>query len=409
MKMRFYTLLSVIFMTIGAFAQIVMDDPVINMDNGNPTYIKFSGTNATNNYVYTLDTYEPVKFQLILNRYNESNPAAFTVEDLSDENYWEPLFRKYTKEIAGFEMQANDNIKKLYVNNVALLSHQFEGYCSGLNDVYINASGTYTIPDSCFAKGSSEGYGIKRLDCKVKGKLKLGQGVVDHDAGGLNIYTYDGEIAQVWAAYKRNNNAAFKVFLNNEEYQGSDEDPDPDYITAVTINYTLNGVDNVLPLPDEGGKVQSDAFQSVLSFSLNGFTVQTATDVEEIFMDYVVYPEGDGGKQHNWTPIHATLTENGVWVSNQKVDVLANLESNSNYSLEFAFNTNDINNKGRKHYPTSGQTVRIEFTTGSFPEGITLQKVETTGNSNIYDVQGRRVTKQYRGTVIKNGKKMLKP
>ena len=69
MKMRFYTLLSVIFMTIGAFAQIVMDDPVINMDNGNPTYIKFSGTNATNNYVYTLDTYEPVKFQLILNRY----------------------------------------------------------------------------------------------------------------------------------------------------------------------------------------------------------------------------------------------------------------------------------------------------------------------------------------------------
>ena len=138
---------------LGSMAKITLEDPVIEMDGEQPRYLKFVGENLENNWRFTLDTYgtDGIKFQLTLERIDASKAAAFTADDLADENYWEPLFRKYTKELAGQEMSAKDNIKRLFVNDVALMPNQFAGYSDGMNEVTITASGNYIIPDGCFA------------------------------------------------------------------------------------------------------------------------------------------------------------------------------------------------------------------------------------------------------------------
>ena len=149
MKTRHFVLsLLGMMLCTGSFAKIVMDDPVIT-----DSYIKFVGTNADNNYKYTLDTYEWAdrgpQFQLTIEALDATQPATITTADLSDENYWEPLFRFYTQQLAGQAMEANDNIKKLIIKDVALQPNHFNQY-EDLKSITIEASGDYTIPDGCF-------------------------------------------------------------------------------------------------------------------------------------------------------------------------------------------------------------------------------------------------------------------
>ena len=103
MKTRhFFLSLLGMMLCIGSMAEIVMDAPVVT-DN----YIKFVGTNEANNYKYTLDTYEWAsrgpQFQLTLEALDAGKPAGIIMADLADENYWEPMFRFYTKQLAGEE------------------------------------------------------------------------------------------------------------------------------------------------------------------------------------------------------------------------------------------------------------------------------------------------------------------
>lgn len=211
----------------GSQAGIILDEPVIEMNGNEPSYLKFSGTNAENNYRFVLDTYgtDGVKFQLTLERIDALKPASFTAEDLLDENYWEPLFRKYTRELAGQEMRASENIKRLYVKDVLLQPGQFAGYGDALKEVYIEAKADYSIPDNCFARGGSEHYGLGKFDCKVEGILTLGDGILDASAGGLNIYAYREAIARQWFAYGQKENAVFTVWLNGERYVGTSDAP----------------------------------------------------------------------------------------------------------------------------------------------------------------------------------------
>ena len=128
MKAKLISLWVALFtIALNAQAQITLQDPVITN-----SYMKFTGENWTNNYRFTLDTYEIAdrgpQFQLTVEPIEASKTAQFTTSDLSDPNYWEPMFRSYTKQLAGEEMTAQDNVKRLYVKNVALLPKQFAYY-----------------------------------------------------------------------------------------------------------------------------------------------------------------------------------------------------------------------------------------------------------------------------------------
>jgi hypothetical protein len=94
-------------------------------------------------------------------------------------------------------------------------------------------------------------------------------------------------------------------------------------------------------------------------------------------MDYTIYPSGQSGQQHEWKQIHATDKGNGTWSYNgPAVNILDGLESNTEYRLEFSFNTNYDDKTGRAHYPTNGQTAYVNFRTGNL----------AGNNSNKYDL-----------------------
>ena len=92
------------FVQVMSYAAIVLDEPVIGND-----YMKFSGQCAEHNWKFVLDTYEWAdkgpQFQLTITPMDVAQDAYFTSDDLADENYWEPMFRKYTKQMAGQEME----------------------------------------------------------------------------------------------------------------------------------------------------------------------------------------------------------------------------------------------------------------------------------------------------------------
>ena len=203
---------------VPSFASITVLDPVVT-----DSYIKFEGYNEQNNYRFILDTYEWAdrgpQFQLTITPLNSKLPAAFTAGDLSDSNYWEALFRYYTAQMAGQQMEANDNIKRLYVTGVELYYGQFNDY-ENLKIVDISSGdsgGSYTIPTNCFANCVR----IESLECRMSGPLTLGENVIPSAPNKLSIYTYYSDVAQTWWDYLFDNLIKAPLYLNGEPYDGN--------------------------------------------------------------------------------------------------------------------------------------------------------------------------------------------
>ena len=355
------------------FASIVTDEPIIRMNGDRPEYIKFVGTDTENNYKYTLETYDSeAHFQLVIEPVNTNSPAAFPSNVASDENYWEPLFRQYTQQLAGEAMEASRNIKKIYITDVALQPYQFSGYCDALKEVYITAKGDYTIPAGCFARGRVDGYSIRTMECKVEGNLTIGDYAVDYEkSGGLTIYTANEGIAKTWFEYKNTHNCAYTIYFNGAIYNGGGggggivtNDPT---ITGVTISYSINNNGSRANLPNQGGELMNET--GVTELKILGFNATVTGNVTELFMDYAVFPENQSGAQHNWKQAYASLQEDGTWAfSGSTIDLLQGLQSNTAYKVEYCFNTNPTDKGGRAHYPTSGELISMKFTTGELPE-----------------------------------------
>ena len=355
------------------FASIVTDEPIIRMNGDRPEYIKFVGTDTENNYKYTLETYDSeAHFQLVIEPVNTNSPAAFPSNVASDENYWEPLFRQYTQQLAGEAMEASRNIKKIYITDVALQPYQFSGYCDALKEVYITAKGDYTIPAGCFARGRVDGYSIRTMECKVEGNLTIGDYAVDYEkSGGLTIYTANEGIAKTWFEYKNTHNCAYTIYFNGAIYNGGGggggivtNDPT---ITGVTISYSINNNGSRANLPNQGGELMNET--GVTELKILGFNATVTGNVTELFMDYAVFPQNQSGAQHNWKQAYASLQEDGTWAfSGSSIDLLQGLQSNTAYKVEYCFNTNPTDKGGRAHYPTSGELISMKFTTGELPE-----------------------------------------
>lgn len=395
MKTKLYFLFVALFATtLGTEAKITLLDPVIT-----DSYMAFVGENTANNYRFTLDTYEWAdrgpQFQLTVEPLDAAKAAQFTTDDLSDGNYWEPMFRQYTKQMAGEEMTAQDNVKRLYVKNVALLPSQFADY-EYLHIIGIEASGDYTIPDGCFS-GCTH---LETLDCNVQGTLTLGKGVVNSQPG-FTVKVYTTQSAQVWNEYKTNTGANFSV----DDSEAIDANAPR--ILSVTLDLSVNGNKSVFALLDEGGKREET--DPIVSYVLNAFTAETSGEVTELFMDYNIHPAGQTG-QYEWTQIHATDKGSGVWkYEGPAVNVLTGLENYKEYRLEFSLNTNPGDgHSDRAHYPTSGETVRIAFTTGDLSTGIAAVSI-TEPSSAVFDLQGRRLREKPAGSgiLIRNGRKTV--
>ena len=203
----------------------------------------------------------------------------------------------------------------------------------------------------------------------MEGNLTIGENAVDYEAGGLNIYTSNEGIAKIWFEYKNTHNCAYTVYLNGTIYNGGGgggvvtNDPT---ITGVTISSIFNGNNGRSILPNEGRELMNE--KGVTELKILGFNATVTGNVTELFMDYAVYTDGEGGQQHNWKQAYATFQEDGTWAFNgPTINLLQGLQSNTAYEVEFSFNTNPTDKGGRAHYPTSGEKYRMKFTTGELP------------------------------------------
>jgi hypothetical protein len=184
----------------------VITEQVVDLQQQN---IKFVGEDADNNFRYTINSYEWTdngpQFQLIIEPIDNTKTARFTNSDLTDDNYWEPLFRRITKEMTGQEMEAQNNIKKLFVKDVTLLNNQFFDYKYN-GYIEIESSGEFTIPDGCFSEDTK----LKTFVCNVAGTLTLGSNVVSIYPG-FTVKVYTAQSANAWKTYKENTKASFMV------------------------------------------------------------------------------------------------------------------------------------------------------------------------------------------------------
>ena len=361
-----FTLFTFLTFVLNLHAEIVIKESVIDIDN---QQVKYVCENAVNNYRYTLDTYSwserGPQFQILIEPIDNTQSAQFTTSDLSDENYWEPLFRRVTKQMVGKEMTAQNNIKKLYIYNVAMLENQFSDY-EDMNYLDLEVTGNYTISNGLFS-GCTR---MRTFISNVSGTLTLGSNVVNAQPSfTVKVYTQEG--ANTWKAYKQNTGANFTV---DESEVVTDQK-----IQGVTSTITFNNNVQTNPLPNRSGEISEGFTDPATTLLFNGFTATATEDVTELFMDYCVIPANQSSQQYNWNHVYATNKGNGKWeYSGPAIDVLSGLQSNTTYRLEFSFNTNSFGDKeGRAHYPTNGETMSIEFTTSGSEPGPVGTKCAT--------------------------------
>lgn len=378
------------YTVVGGGGGIVEEEPVIS-----DSYMRFSGVNAANNYRYILDTYEWAdrgpQFQLTIEPLNSSKPAAFTTADLADENYWEPLFRKYTRQMAGEEMEARDNIKELYVKGVSLLPNQFANY-EFLHTIGIEAGGDYNVPNGVFSGVSH----LETFDCSVVGNLTLGDNFVNPNLA-FTVACSSDAVKAVWQQYKDKNGCNYII--------GGDNGDAPS-ISNVQISLTINGFSLNLPLKDSGGSLSK--IPDITDAYLNRFTATVSGNVSELILDYCICPNGVAPSTDKWKTISASPNGDTQWMAdNISLDLTDGLSSNSNYQLYFSFRTNDGEN-GRATYPSDGSQFRLDFSTGEITAVSSVVNAQSSKPNSWYTLDGRRLNDQpsTKGIYIHNGKKI---
>ncbi len=341
-----------------------------------------------------------------------SGGATFTQALVDDNNYWEPYFKRTTQQMAGEEMTAQDNVKTLVIDNVAVLPGQFKGY-NELKSISFFSSGDYNIPDGLFSELTSSKE--RAIYCtNVSGTLTLGSNIFPGNdvTRNVKIYTSSETHAKLWNDYKAaNNGLSYQVYLNGQPYDetsGDQGDSNTPKINSVIFNGTMNGSSSSnLNLPAESMKFPSES-NSVTELKVNSFTVNTTGQISEVYMEYRIRKGGEG-YGNPWNQLKATNQGNGVWTYTGPFDALTGLDSNHNYYvLEFSFQT-DNGEYGRASYPNSGSsTYTFEFITGDLPtavQGVSESVVNT--NAPKYSAAGARVGDGYKGIVIQGGKKVM--
>ena len=324
-------------------------DPVIT-DN----YIQFVGINNTGNYKFTLDTYEwgrgnGPQFQLTIEPIDPSKPASFSQSDLSDPNYWEPMFMRVTEEMAGEAMTAQDNIKRLYLGDVQLLPNQFIDY-NNLHIVGFDLKNDYTLPEGCLLNA---GQHMDEMDVKCEGNMTLSPNSLPADKAFF-VTVYTQPVYDVWDSYKQAYNCDYILTL---------EGGGP-AILGVKVTANVDNESFTEQLPASGFEdVEIEA--PINNFYLNRFEVDVNIDVEDIFMDYAIYKEGESND--GWLSIHATKTEDGKWVAdNINLNILQGLEAGQTYILSFDFISSYEEEVGdRLRYDNGGRLYHVKFICGA--------------------------------------------
>lgn len=368
MKQRLLLMILAAFVQVMSYAAIVLDEPVIGND-----YMKFSGQCAEHNWKFVLDTYEWAdkgpQFQLTITPMDVAQDAYFTSDDLADENYWEPMFRTYTKQIAGQEMEACNNVKKLFITNVRLVEGQFKGYAtSSLNVLEINASGNYTIPNQCFGPlGDSGSMKLKQFNCNVDGTLTIGSDVFPTNSGSMTIYCTTETLAQQWYDYKTSNGHGYTVYLNGTQYNGGGSSggggtSSTDVITNMKLTIKHNGGNAFTQeFPASGFDTVDLTNEITSSLIINKVEAAAPDDMSEVSLLADVYNSGSSAEK--WITMPLTKQGNGTWlltVPDSQGELIKNENDTNTKIFEFYLKATDSQGNS-VYYNNGGQNYKVTY------------------------------------------------
>ena len=371
MKQRLLLMILAAFVQVMSYAAIVLDEPVISND-----YMKFSGQCAEHNWKFVLDTYEWAdrgpQFQLTITPMDAAQDAYFTSEDLADQNYWEPLFRKYTKQLAKEEMEACENIKKIFITDVRLSEGQFRGYATdALNVLEINATGDYTIPAYCFGTSSTStttnSLKLKQFYCNVNGTLTIGTDVFPTNSGSMTIYTTKETLAQQWYDYKTSNGHDYTVYLNGTQYNGggsSGGTSSTDVITNMKLTISYNGEQFTQSFDASGFQMLDLTAEFTNSMIIKKVEVQTQGTVSDVVFVATMNPADETPNSDNWVNMPLQWNKDGEgWVLDFGDGIELTKEIEDSQPRIFQFYVQAKNSAGSDiFYNNGGETYKVKFT-----------------------------------------------
>lgn len=179
------------------------------------------------------------------------------------------------------------------------------------------------------------------------------------------------------------------------------------YIESASINVTTNDETETKPLLDGGSR---DNLGTLSVFRMNSISAvvheQEYQKLTEMYINYRVYKSGHESSA-TWQQHPMQKQSDGTWKTTSALDLLSGLTQGVTYSMEYEIIGiyDDGYGTGRVNYGKS----ELEFVMGD-PSLSAVHSVTTNNDKSgtAYTITGIRAPMNYRGIIIKNGKKYVR-
>lgn len=174
------------------------------------------------------------------------------------------------------------------------------------------------------------------------------------------------------------------------------------YIESAAINVTANDKTQTINLLETG--ISSENLGTLNVFRVNNISAVVheweGQPITEMYMNYRVYLSGQH-ESATWLQCPMQKQSDGTWKTTPALDLLSGLTQGKTYSMEYVIIASY--DGGNINYGKSD----LEFVMG-VPTAIQSITTEDDKSGAAYTVTGVRAPKNYRGIIIRNGKKYVR-
>lgn len=177
--------------------------------------------------------------------------------------------------------------------------------------------------------------------------------------------------------------------------------------TGASINLTTGDTAEDITLTDN--MTEAVSYENVEKFIINSASATTVGSVSNATLHYLIYTDDTWDGQER--SLALTNDGSGNWTAtiNQDFVQTFNWTPGINYTIVFWFEGYDETNDETIKWDNSGYNYIVDITvkeTSTGINGISTDEAEEDGTA-IYNIAGQKVGKNYKGLVIKNGKKQI--
>lgn len=175
--------------------------------------------------------------------------------------------------------------------------------------------------------------------------------------------------------------------------------------TGASINLTTGDTAEDITLTDN--MTEAVSYENVEKFIINSVSATTVGSVSNATLYYYIYTDDTWDNQVRTLPL--TNDGSGNWTATMNQDFVQAFgwTSGHAYAINFYF-LGDDGNGGTVAWNNSDNEYWVNITVKETSTGINgISTDEADENEEIYNIAGQKVGKNYKGLVIKNGKKQI--